>query len=67
MAGRDYLGVVRTTFVIGPDGTILHTFENVKPDGHDQEVLEWLAQTAQWSGPSGEAASHDFGRSHTDR
>ena len=44
MAGRDYMGTARTTFLIGPDGTILHTFENVKPEGHDQEVLKWLAQ-----------------------
>lgn len=65
MAGREYMGAARTTFVIGPDGTILHTFENVKPEGHDQEVLEWLAQSTQWSGPSTAPGSQDFGRSHT--
>jgi thioredoxin-dependent peroxiredoxin len=36
----------RTTFVIGRDGTILHVFENVKPQGHDQEVLNWLKANA---------------------
>jgi peroxiredoxin Q/BCP len=36
----------RTTFVIGKDGTILHVFENVKPQGHDQEVLAWLKANA---------------------
>lgn len=62
MAGKDYMGAARTTFVIGPDGTILHTFENVKPDGHDQEVLEWLAQAG--SGPAHPNDSRDIGRSH---
>jgi len=36
----------RTTFVIGKDGTILHVFQNVKPQGHDQEVLAWLKTNA---------------------
>ena len=35
-------GVARTTFIIGRDGTIAHVFEKVQPEGHDQEVLEWL-------------------------
>ena len=29
--GREYEGVFRTTFVIGPEGEITHVFENVKP------------------------------------
>jgi peroxiredoxin Q/BCP len=36
------MGVLRTTFIIGPDGKIAHVFENVKPEGHDQLVLEKL-------------------------
>ncbi len=40
MYGRSYMGAARTTFVVGPDGTISHVFEKVKPDGHDREVLE---------------------------
>lgn len=40
MYGREYEGVFRTTFVIGPDGVIKHVFENVKPADHSQEVLE---------------------------
>jgi peroxiredoxin Q/BCP len=36
------MGAARTTFVIGKDGVIRHVFENVKPEGHDQEVLAWL-------------------------
>jgi peroxiredoxin Q/BCP len=42
MYGKKYWGVLRTTFVIGKDGKIAHVFEKVKPEGHDQEVLEWL-------------------------
>ena len=38
--GREYDGVYRTTFIIGPDGEIKHVFENVKPSDHSQEVLE---------------------------
>jgi peroxiredoxin Q/BCP len=40
--GREYDGVFRTTFLIGPDGVIIKVFENVKPDGHSKEVLEAL-------------------------
>lgn len=40
--GKEYDGVFRTTFLIGPDGVILRVFENVKPDGHSKEVLEAL-------------------------
>jgi len=36
----------RTTFVIGKDDTILHVFQDVKPQGHDQEVLAWLKANA---------------------
>ncbi len=39
MAGREYEGVYRTTFIIGPDGVIKKVFENVKPADHSHEVL----------------------------
>jgi len=39
MYGKKVLGIARTTFLIGPDGKIVHIFENVKPDGHAEEVL----------------------------
>jgi peroxiredoxin Q/BCP len=42
MYGKKYMGVARTTFVIGPDGKVAHVFERVKPEGHDAEVLERL-------------------------
>jgi peroxiredoxin Q/BCP len=42
--GRAYMGAARTTFVIGTDGVIRHVFENVKPEGHDREVLAWIKE-----------------------
>ena len=42
MYGRKFQGILRTTFVIGPDGRIKKVFERVKPKGHADEVLETL-------------------------
>ena len=39
MYGKKVMGIARTTFLIGADGKIAHIFENVKPDGHAEEVL----------------------------
>ena len=39
MYGKKVKGIARTSFLIGPDGKIAHIFENVKPDGHAEEVL----------------------------
>jgi thioredoxin-dependent peroxiredoxin len=39
MYGRKYMGVLRTTFVVAPDGRIARVFEKVKPEGHAAEVL----------------------------
>jgi thioredoxin-dependent peroxiredoxin len=46
MYGKKVMGVVRTTFIIGPDGKIAHVFEKVKPEGHSEEVLAYLKQAA---------------------
>ena len=42
MYGRKYLGILRTTFLIGPDGRIRKVFERVKPKGHAAAVLAAL-------------------------
>ena len=39
MYGRKVMGIARTTFLIAPDGKVAHIFENVKPDGHAEDVL----------------------------
>lgn len=40
MYGRKSMGVVRSTFVIGPDGKIAKAFSNIKVDGHVAKVLD---------------------------
>jgi len=40
--GREYMGIARTTFVIGDDGTIKAVFPNVKVEGHADKVLAAL-------------------------
>jgi len=47
MYGRKVIGVARTTFIIGPDGKIQHIFDKVKPEGHAEEVLAWLKESAK--------------------
>jgi peroxiredoxin Q/BCP len=42
MYGRKTMGVVRTTYIIAPDGRIKHVFPKVKVDGHLQEVVKAL-------------------------
>jgi len=46
MYGKIVKGIARITFVIGPDGKITHIFNNVKADGHAEEVLAWLKAAA---------------------
>ena len=43
MYGKKYMGVERSTFVIGPDGTLVNVFRKVKPAEHDDLVLGALA------------------------
>ena len=44
--GRTYMGAARTTFIIGPDGTVAHVIPNVSPKTHDEVVLRALAELA---------------------
>jgi len=39
MYGKKVIGIVRSTFLIGPEGKIVHIFSPVKPEGHAEEVL----------------------------
>jgi len=41
--GRSFMGIARTTFLIGPDGKVVRRWDKVKVDGHAQEVLEALS------------------------
>ncbi len=40
MYGREYYGVVRSTFLIGPNGKIAHIWPKVKVKGHVENVLQ---------------------------
>jgi peroxiredoxin Q/BCP len=42
MYGRKYMGIERSTFLIGKDGKIKKIFRKVKPDGHAEQVYEAL-------------------------
>jgi len=40
--GRKYMGVLRTTYIIDPDGRVAQVFEKVKPENHAEQVMEAL-------------------------
>lgn len=46
MYGKKYEGVIRSTFVIDPEGRIAKVWPKVKPDAHGAEVLAWLREHA---------------------
>ena len=39
MYGRNFMGIIRTTVLVGPDGRIARIWPKVKVDGHAAEVL----------------------------
>lgn len=47
MYGREYYGVVRTTFVIDPKGRIKHKWEKVKVAGHADAVKDFVGVSCQ--------------------
>jgi thioredoxin-dependent peroxiredoxin len=46
MYGKKYMGVLRSTFIVGPDGNIAKVFPKVQPKKHDKLVLAALAELA---------------------
>ena len=47
MYGKKVWGIERTTFLIGPDQTLLNIFPKVTPDGHAEQVLEAVKEYAK--------------------
>lgn len=41
--GKEYMGISRNTFIIGPDGRIEKIYKKVKPETHAAEILADLA------------------------
>jgi peroxiredoxin Q/BCP len=46
MYGRKYMGVMRATFVIDPEGRVAHVIPKVSPKTHDDQVLAALGELA---------------------
>jgi len=44
--GRTHMGIVRTTYLIGPDGRVVRRWDKVKVDGHAAEVLNAVKEIA---------------------
>ena len=44
MYGRKYMGIERSTFLIGPDGKIEHVWRKVRVKGHVENVLKRIAE-----------------------
>lgn len=44
--GREYEGIIRSTFLIDPEGKVAKVWPRVKPADHGDEVLDWLKANA---------------------
>jgi len=44
--GKEYMGVIRSTFIIGKDGKILHVMPKVNTKTHHDDVLDWIQENA---------------------
>lgn len=42
--GREFMGLIRTTFIIGKDGRLLQVMDKFKTKTHHDDVLAWLTQ-----------------------
>ena len=42
--GKTYMGIGRSSFLVGPDGTVVRTWANVKAEGHAEQVREALEE-----------------------
>jgi peroxiredoxin Q/BCP len=52
MYGKKYMGIQRSTFLVGSDGIIEKVWENVKPLTHTAEVLEFLGVNVKVKKPA---------------
>lgn len=43
--GKEFMGILRTTFLIGKDGKLKHVMDKVKTKTHDQDVIKIIRET----------------------
>jgi len=53
--GKSFLGIVRSTFLIGPDGVIQKVWPSASSKGHAAQVLEALGETPSPAAPAAPA------------
>lgn len=44
MFGREYYGIVRSTFIIDQDGNLMKEFRNIRVKGHVERALQYLKE-----------------------
>lgn len=44
--GREYMGILRTTFIIDPDGKLVHIMDDVKTKTHHEDVHRWILENS---------------------
>lgn len=42
--GKEYMGVMRITFIIGKDGRLKYVMDKVKTKSHHDDVLNWIKE-----------------------
>ncbi len=42
--GKEYMGVIRTTFIIGKDGRLKYVMDKVKTKSHHDDTLNWIKE-----------------------
>lgn len=45
--GREYMGIVRTTFIVDSNGRLVHIMDKVKTKSHHDDVLDLLRELPQ--------------------
>jgi len=56
--GKSFMGVARTTFLIGPDGRVVRRWDDVRVDGHAEDVLAAVAARRPAPRPGGQGDGH---------
>lgn len=42
--GKEYMGLIRTTFIIGKDGRLKHVMDKFKTKTHHDDLISWLKE-----------------------